>query len=313
MRAPLSQTQSSYTLMLHTHHTSLHRTSTMRNPEPYDQVYPFPQISLVDSGGGQTHHGVPLPSTRPTWYFPPASQELVRNHGKRRGCMGVSSRLSLLVLLLFALVFASLGIGAVWTVNLQKQLKEVKRMVKDVNKTTVGLVQADPIAPQKQIGLYVPEMKEKKEVKEERPAAHLMVLIDEKNDDHKTLKWMTGVGRAFTAGGVEYKVKDRALQVNQTGLYYIYCRVELIYRDCTTTSSFDHSVFVRRSGHDSPLKLMVAHRQGFCSERRQAWTTDSYLGSNLRLQKDDQVLVSLSHPRYLSHSHYASFFGLYKI
>uniref|UniRef100_A0A8C6T6B2 Si:dkey-86e18.1 n=1 Tax=Neogobius melanostomus TaxID=47308 RepID=A0A8C6T6B2_9GOBI len=282
----------------------------MSHQQTHDHAYPLPQVFVMDGGGGQTHRGA-LPTMIPTWSFPPA-QEVVRNSGKRRGCMGVSSRLAILVLLLFALVFASLGMGAVWTVNLQKELKEVRKMVKAVNKTTEELARKEQIiVPQKQIGLFEPVLKEEKEVEEERPAAHVVGRIDH-DSSRKTLKWNSHVGRGFTAGGVVYRVEDGALQVNQTGLYYIYCRVELIFRTCDSTSSFDHSVFVRRPGRTS--HLMDAHRQGFCpTQQGRAWTTDSYLGSVLHLQKDDKVLVNVSHPHYLTHEHYANFFGLYKV
>lgn len=122
------------------------------------------------------------------------------------------------------------------------------------------------------------------------------------------------MGRAYTSGGVAYQFEDGALQVNETGLYHIYSRVELIYKDCSPTSFFVHNVFVRRGGRPSPLTLMEAHRAGFCSQQLgHSWTTESYLGSALQLQKHDRVFVNVSHPSYLTHAHYANFFGLYKI
>lgn len=128
------------------------------------------------------------------------------------------------------------------------------------------------------------------------------------------MRWEPKVGRAFTAGGVVYRIEDGALQVNKSGLYHIYSRVEMIFKQCYPTSSFVHSVFVRRAGHSSPVTLMEAHRAGFCSQQLgHSWTTESYLASALQLQKYDRVLVNVSHPLYLSHAHYANFFGLYKI
>lgn len=122
------------------------------------------------------------------------------------------------------------------------------------------------------------------------------------------------MGQAFTSGGVTYRAKDGALQLNETGLYHIYSRVELIFKECFSFSSFDHSVFVRRVGHSSPLTLMEAHRVGFCPQNTgQSWTTESYLGAAQQLKKDDEVFVNVSHRSYLSHTHYANFFGLYKI
>ncbi|XP_020774544.2 tumor necrosis factor ligand superfamily member 6 [Boleophthalmus pectinirostris] len=222
--------------------------------------------------------------------------------------MGVSSRLVWVVLLLFALVFASLGLGVVWTVNLQKQLKDMKKMVQGLNRSTENMINA----PQMQIGLNEPPLKEDKKVDEERPAAH--VIWDHKNGAiQKTLRWDPNVGRAFTTGGVSYREEDSALQVNQTGLYYIYSRVELLFGTCFSTFFFEHTVFVRRSSRNSPLTLMKAHRKGFCPSKQGAWNTDSFLGSALQLQKDDRVLVNVSDPHLLSHEHYTNFFGLYKI
>lgn len=129
----------------------------------------------------------------------------------------------------------------------------------------------------------------------------------------QTLRWESRTSRSFMSGGVTYRFEDGGLQVNKSGLYYIYSRVELILKSCSP-SSFTHSVFVRREGHLRPLTLMEAHRAGFCSmELQHSWTTESYLGSALKLQKYDRVYVNVSQPLYLSHEHYANFFGLYKV
>lgn len=136
----------------------------------------------------------------------------------------------------------------------------------------------------------------------------------EKEKFVKTLRWEARVGRAYTSGGVTYQFEDGALRVNESGLYHVYARVELIFKDCSPTSSFIHSVFVRRAERSAPLTLMEAHRAGFCSQQLgNPWTAESYLGATLQLQEHDRVYVNISHPTYLSHSHYANFFGLYKI
>lgn len=62
------------------------------------------------------------------------------------------------------------------------------------------------------------------------------------------------------------------------------------------------------------MTLMEAHRAGFCPQpSARSWTTESYLASALQLQTHDRVYVNVSHPTFLSHAHYANFFGLYKI
>lgn len=119
---------------------------------------------------------------------------------------------------------------------------------------------------------------------------------------------------AYISGGISYQAEDGALRVNETGIYHIYSRVELIFKECSPTSLFVHSVFVRRGARTLPLTLMETHREGFCSQQSgHPWTTDSYLASAQQLLKHDRVFVSVSHPNLLSHGHYGNFFGLYKI
>ncbi|XP_071381091.1 tumor necrosis factor ligand superfamily member 6 [Centroberyx affinis] len=266
----------------------------------YDQNYPFPQVFLVDNSGGPQHSTQP-PSLVPCWSFPPA-QERVRSRGKSRGCMGVSPGLLLVLLLLLLLLFAALGLGAYQIYKIQRELAKMKQEV-DTEK--------EFHTPEKQVGLYEPELNREKT--DSRPAAHVIGRIHT-DVSHKTLRWEPRVGRAFTAGGVVYRIEDGALQVNDTGLYHIYSRVELRFRHCSQTDSFVHSVFVRRAGHPLPLTLMEGHRVGFCSQKQSYfWTSASYLGSALQLQERDRVFVNVSHPTNLSQQHHANFFGLYKI
>ncbi|XP_039984881.1 tumor necrosis factor ligand superfamily member 6 [Xiphias gladius] len=264
-----------------------------------DQSYPFPQVFLVNGDGSPQPSTQPL-SLVPCWSFPPA-QERVRSRGKSQGFMGVSPCLALIVLLLFLLVFAALGFEAYQIYNLQTELREMRETTPETEFN----------AAQKQIGLYESELHG--EDKDNRPAAHVIGRI-QKEVFHRTLRWESKVGQAFISGGVSYLIEDGGLQVNESGLYHIYSRVELIFKNCSPKSSFVHSVFVRRTGHSPPLTLMEAHRAGFCSQQPDhAWTTESYLGSAVKLQKYDRVFVNVSHPVYLSHAHYANFFGLYKI
>ncbi|XP_033476706.1 tumor necrosis factor ligand superfamily member 6 [Epinephelus lanceolatus] len=272
-----------------------------------DQSYPFPQVFLVDGGGGQQHSAQP-PGLIPCWSFPPA-QERVRSREKSRGCMGVSPSLATVVLLLFLLVFAALGFQAYQIEKMKDKLKDMKPE-KSIAMMKQLQAHNEFSAPEKQIG-HKHEMKREEE--EDRTAAHVIGRIESETFP-KTLRWNWKTGQAFVSGAVAYRPEDGALQVNQTGLYHIYSRVELLFKGCSPTSSFDHTVFVRRVGHTSPLTLMVAHRAGFCSQRLvHSWTTESYLGSALQLQKSDRVFVNVSHPTLLSHTHYANFFGLYKI
>ncbi|XP_069550717.1 tumor necrosis factor ligand superfamily member 6 [Brachyistius frenatus] len=264
-----------------------------------DQSQPFPQVFLVDSGGGPQHSAQP-PHLIPCWSFPPA-QERVRNRGKSRGCMGINPGLALIVLLLFMLVFVALGLQAYQILTIQRELADVRK---------VQPAKPEFKSPQKQIGN---EAELNGDDQNNRPGAHVIGRIEEK-DFRKTLRWEPKTGQAFTSEGVAYHVKDGALQVNQTGLYHIYSRVAFLFKSCSPTSEFGHSVFVMRHGHSSPLVLMKAHRVGFCSRQQgHAWTTESYLGSAQKLKKYDKVYVNVSHPQELSHTHDANFFGLYKV
>ncbi|XP_008405554.1 tumor necrosis factor ligand superfamily member 6 [Poecilia reticulata] len=269
----------------------------------YDQRYPIPQVFLVDEGGGRGQSAT-QPNLIPCWSFPQA-RESVRSRSKSRGCMGVSCSLVMIVLMLFLLVFAALGFEAWQILRLQEKLK--------------NRVEPDPVTeshgPQKQIGLYNPDSngEEKTEEKTKKPAAHVLGRIDH-HPFKMTLRWEPKAGQAFTSGSVAYKIEDGALQVNESGLYHVYSRVELIFNNCQPTSSFDHVVFVRRAGQSELLTLMQAHRSGFCVQKPNSpWTAENYLGGGLQLMKFDRVYVNVSHPTYLSHSHYGNFFGLYKI
>ncbi|TNM87462.1 hypothetical protein fugu_005683 [Takifugu bimaculatus] len=239
-----------------------------------DQTYPFPQVFLVDAGGSQ--HPDQPPGLVPCWSHPPSLESAGRRQ-KSRGSMGVSPCTALVVLMLFLLVFAGLGFEAYEIYQMKKELRQVK----PVSEFNVA---------QKQIGLYEPLLKDEDD--RERPAAHVIGRI-EKEKFSKTLRWESRVGRAFTSGGVSYQFQDGALQVNETGIYHIYSRVELVFRDCSPASSFHHLVFVRRGGRPSPLTLMEAHRAGFCRQQSaHPWTAESYLASALQLQTHDRVYVN---------------------
>ncbi|XP_068176564.1 tumor necrosis factor ligand superfamily member 6 isoform X2 [Antennarius striatus] len=242
-----------------------------------DQTYPFPQVFFVDGGGQPPQYGHPS-GLVPCWSS--STPQRAKSLGKKLGFTGVSTGVSLVVSMLFLLVFAALGLEAFQICNVQRELKEMKKV---------------------------------KPVTDFDEAQKLTGRI-EKEKFSKTLRWEPQAGRAFLSGGVSYRFEDGALQINQTGLYHVYSRVELIFKDCSPTSSFVHSVFLRREVQRTSLMLMEAHRAGFCTHQPgHPWTTESYLGSALQLQRNDRVFVNVSHPSYLSHAHYANFFGLYKI
>ncbi|XP_077440784.1 tumor necrosis factor ligand superfamily member 6 [Vanacampus margaritifer] len=266
-----------------------------------DQSYPFQQVFFVD-GVDQRQH----PALQPNW------PQRGRRVGGSGGCTGFIPTLTTVVLVLFLLVFTALGFGGYLMYNMQTELRDVRKMARELKQ---GQVLS---RTEKQIGLEeVGRKREDKSEREEKTAAHVIGRIEKHIVVHKTLRWEPRVGAAFTGGGVTYQVEDGALRVNRSGLYHIYSRVELIFKQCSPTSSFIHTVFVR-SPSAPDTALMEAHRAGFCSWRselkeRHAWTADSYLASALRLHRNDRVLVNVSHPQYLSHSNHGNFFGLYKI
>ncbi|XP_034568022.1 tumor necrosis factor ligand superfamily member 6 [Notolabrus celidotus] len=262
-----------------------------------DQNYPLPQVFLVDGGQGP-QYPAHQPNLVPCWSFPPPQERQRRSRERSGGCMGVRPGTALLVLMLFLLVFAALGFEGFQIYRMQRELKELRQ----------AKPEREAPSTQKQIGF--PEAVRKEE--ESRAAAHVIGRMD--GSTVQPLRWNPHDGRGFTSGGVAYIYEDGALQVNETGLYHVYSRVELTFRDCSPESAFLHSVYVRRTGRTAPLKLMEAHRAGFCPQRtRLSWTTESYLGSALQLQKLDRVYVNVSQPGFLRHGSYANFFGLYKI
>ena len=92
-----------------------------------DQRYPFPQVFLVDDGGGNPQHSVQPPGLIPCWAFPPA-QERARSRGKRHSCMGVSPGLLVVLLCLLLLVFAAMGLGAYQIYKLQRELVNIRQV-----------------------------------------------------------------------------------------------------------------------------------------------------------------------------------------
>ncbi|XP_028301291.1 tumor necrosis factor ligand superfamily member 6 [Gouania willdenowi] len=263
----------------------------------FPQNFPLPPVFMVD-GRTAPQHPAEAPALIPCWSFPPAQQRVM--HRRRRKCWGIGHGAAVVVLLLFLLVFAALGFEAYQIFNIQKTLKEIKQ-VKPMTEFET---------PQKQIGPW--EAETNQNTRQDRPAAHVIGL---NHNPQNVLRWESKAGQGFTSGGVTYQAEDGALQVNQTGLYHIYSRVEVLLRGCSSSSSTVHSVFLRRKGYALPVTLMEAFKASVCSPQRpsQSWTTESYLSSIHQLRKHDRVYVNVSNPAALHLSHNANFFGLYMI
>ncbi|KAJ8376343.1 hypothetical protein SKAU_G00069230 [Synaphobranchus kaupii] len=243
-------------------------------------------VFMVDRGGPPP----PMmdPGLVPCWSVAPA---VVKR--KKRGCEGACAATAL-VLILF-LVLGALGFGAFWIQRLQTELAQLRQdMSARFENPTLH----------RQIGLQETDM----EKKETRRAAHLTARIEKSS---KTLSWEPKNGRAFT-NGVDYR--DGGIQVNETGLYFVYSRVEYLSKHCSLKDSLSHIVFMRRE-RTKPQVLLEGHREGFCHpiHEESLWSSSSYLGAVFQLTRQDWVFVNVSHPTQLSHSHNANYFGLTKL
>ncbi|XP_076872328.1 tumor necrosis factor ligand superfamily member 6 [Brachyhypopomus gauderio] len=266
--------------------------------------YPYPPVFTVDTSGGfpqhhYPHHQQPRPLQTqgagrgdpvlvPCWTFPPAHTQF-----KRKSCRGMTSAGATLLVMVFLTVFAALGLGAYQIWRLQT---EVVRMKQEMH------IQNESGAPQRLVGTQSEHVGETKHTQ----AAHLIGKIQDKAS--KTLRWEQSHSRAFTEGVV---YRDGGLRVNQTGLYFVYSRVEFLSNECRSRDSLFHTVYVRRDGH--PLTLMSDHKEGFCRSGVDVWTAGSNLGSVQQLQQGDWVLVNVSRPAWLSTDHHSNFFGLFKL
>ncbi|XP_046893248.1 tumor necrosis factor ligand superfamily member 6 isoform X2 [Hypomesus transpacificus] len=257
---------------------------------------PYPQVFMVDHGRDPPSTVHP-PDLVPCWMFPPAQERVRRRGGKEWPCQGA---LLLAVLFVLLLVFAALGLGALQIHRLQMELATVQQEISTQN--------GGPVL-QKQVGLQ--EAERPREETDERPAAH--VIGYGQAGSKKTLGWEPQTGRAFTKGGVVYRAGE--LQVNHTGLYQVYSRVEYLIKHCSPTDGLIHTVLLRRPGHSKDLILMQARREGFCRSNgeQQLWSSGSHLGSVHQLQGGDGIYVNVSRPDMISHNHNGNFFGLYKV
>ena len=98
----------------------LSRTCTMSR----EQKYGYPQVFLVDAGGGSQRPGQP-PELVPCW-SQVAGQGSVGRRRKSPGGIGVSPGGALVVLILFLLIFAGLGFEAYQIYEIEKDLRQVR-------------------------------------------------------------------------------------------------------------------------------------------------------------------------------------------
>ncbi|XP_072552123.1 tumor necrosis factor ligand superfamily member 6 [Salminus brasiliensis] len=260
--------------------------------------YQYPQVFTVDAAAGlpQQQHLHPQmatagtePSLVPCWTFPPA-----RFQTKRRGCGGMNSAAGTLLIMVLLVVFAALGLGAYQIMRLETEVAKLKQEM---------YKQTESSAPQKLVGHQIDEIKETKHLQ----AAH---LIGKHQDTlSKTLKWESKHGRAFT-NGILYR--DGGLQVNETGLYFVYSRVEFLARNCKRRDALAHRVYVKSKVRLQ--MLMSDHKEGFCmAGSTEVWTSGSSLGSIQQLKQGDWVFVNVSQPALLSGNYHSNYFGLFNL
>ncbi|TRY59178.1 hypothetical protein DNTS_029288 [Danionella cerebrum] len=259
--------------------------------------HPSHPVFMVDSSGNlprpqQFYHqrgpGRHLePPLVPCWTFPPARAKL-----KRNGWGGLSAGLLVLILLL---VFAALGLGAYQIRHLQTQ---VERLTLEIP------TKLQNNAPQKLVGLDPAEFNKKTKT----TAAHLMGCADQ-NKSSGTLKWETKIGDVFTEG---VKYSNGGLQVNETGLYFVYAHVEFGSNLCSLTDILAHIISLKRNNNHRAI--MEDRQEGFCMEgRSDVWMIGSHLGSLQHLKESDWLFVNVSHAHLLSRHFHSNYFGLFKI
>ncbi|XP_030626569.1 tumor necrosis factor ligand superfamily member 6 [Chanos chanos] len=266
----------------------------------------YPPVFVMDAGGRQYLQPVSRadPALVPCWNFPPA-----RSHSRRGSCGGLNAAVASVLVMVLLLVFAALGFGAYQIFQLQNEVLQLKQYVCVFELILIWCLfsqqeNAQNKSPEKLIDLRRPDAER---AQRGQVAAH---LIGGRGKSGDSLVWGPRVGRAFTSGVV---YRNNGLLVNETGLYFVYSRVEFLDNHCSPRDHLVHSVHMRRTdGH--PLTLMEDHREGFCVVgKEQVWTSGSGLGSVQKLQKHDFVYVSVSDPAKLSHNFQSNYFGLYKI
>lgn len=256
-------------------------------------------VFMVDSAGNHPkqhryyHQQVPRhpePPLVPCWTFPPARVEM-----KKKGWGGMNAGLAWVVTLILLLVFVALGLGAYQILRLQTKLEQLTQELPTIMQSS---------APQKQVGLNPAELKKNKY----KSAAHLIGYA-EQSKSPGLLKWISNHGDAFTDG---VKYTDGGLQVNETGLYFVYSRVEFLSHTCKTFDSLAHKISLKRNGNSQII--MEDNIEGFCmTSKNHPWVTGSQLGSLQQLRELDWLFVNVSRPHLLSKNFHSNYFGLFKI
>ncbi|XP_048064517.1 tumor necrosis factor ligand superfamily member 6 [Megalobrama amblycephala] len=268
--------------------------------------HPSQPVFMVDSGGGHpkqhryyqqqmprhTQH-VPRhtePPLVPCWTFPPAREEM-----KKRSWGRLNGGMAWVLTLILLLVFAALALGAYQILRLQT---EVERLTQE------RPAQMQSVAPQKQVGLNPAELNNNKR----KSAAHLIGRANQ-SPSSGTLLWETKHGDVFIEG---FKYSNGGLQVNESGLYFVYSRVEFLSPTCKSADYHAHKM-IRQRGSRTQV-IMEDHQEGLCTPgTNDPWMMGSHLGSLQHLKESDLLFVNVSHRHLLSSNYHHNYFGLFKI
>ncbi|XP_007667085.1 tumor necrosis factor ligand superfamily member 6 [Ornithorhynchus anatinus] len=261
--------------------------------------YLYPQIYWVDSNAGSpcvppapcpppTPPPVPeRPGRRRPPPPPPPLPKTRRDHGT---CLGL-----LMVFFMVLVALVGLGLGMFQIFHLQKDLADLRELTSNGQKTP---------SSQKQIGLQHPAS-EKETL---RKVAHLTGKSNSKAATSILLEWEDTLGHAFVSG---VKYKNHGLEINDTGLYFVYSKVYFRSRDCSN-KALSHTVFKRNPNYPKDLVLMEGKKTNYCS-LSQMWAHSSYLGAVFNLTRADRLYVNVSEPKLVYFQESETFFGLYKL
>ncbi|XP_027724092.1 tumor necrosis factor ligand superfamily member 6 [Vombatus ursinus] len=232
----------------------------------------------------------PPPPPPPLSHAPPPPLPLLPCSSLKKRTNNTSLYL-LLIFFMVLVALAGLGMGLFQLFHLQKELATLRES------TSSGQVVA---SPEQQIGYR--NTFEKKELKK---AAH---LTGKPKSQGIPLEWEDTYGITLVSG---VKYKNRALVINDTGLYFVYSKVYFRGKLCDN-QPLEHILYKRNPNYPQPLVLMEERKMNYCTSR-QMWAQSSYLGAVFNLTSADSLYVNVSAFSLVSFEESKTFFGLYKL
>ncbi|GAB5583415.1 tumor necrosis factor ligand superfamily member 6 [Prionailurus iriomotensis] len=122
------------------------------------------------------------------------------------------------------------------------------------------------------------------------------------------LEWEDTYGIALVSG---VKYKKGGLVINDTGMYFVYSKVNFRGQSCNN-QPLNHKVYMRNSKYPQDLVLMEGKMMNYCTTG-QMWARSSYLGAVFNLTSADHLYVNVSELSLVSFEESKTFFGLYKL